>query len=101
MFDKKFILFNIFHMAVCVTSTIVTILILGGRHFQDYSFVEKALRLTIAFFYFIGTARFFIFSVLNYFSKFIDIKILGKISIYVSPLWFFLTAYLYHRFSPF
>ncbi len=101
MFNKKFILFNLFHAVACVTGTIVTILILGGRHFPDYSFVEKVFRVAIALFYFVGTAHFFIFFVLNYFAKYIDIKILGKISIYVSPLWFFLVGYLYQRFSPF
>lgn len=101
MFSKKFILFNLFHMAVCVTATIVTILILGGRHFPDYSFFEKALRVLIALFYFIGTAHFFVFFVLNYFAKYIDIKVLGRISIFVSPVWFFLIAYLYQSCSSF
>ena len=90
-----------FHAAVCVTGTMVTILILGGRHFTDYSLVEKAFRVAIALFYFVGTAHFLVSFVLNHFAKYIDIKILGKISIYVSPLWFFLVGYLYQRFSLF
>lgn len=100
MFGRKFILFNVLHMTGCFIATAVTLHILGGKNFIEYSLFEKALRGSIALIYFIGAAYFVAFFVLRYFSKYIDVNILGKILIYLSPLWLILSAFLYTRLFP-
>jgi hypothetical protein len=95
MFSKKLIFFNVFHAGFCYVVTVVTILILGDVHFPEYSLFEKALRVMLSLSYFIGSAYFFGLYVIRYFSKFIDAAILWRISVYISPMWILLSAFLY------
>jgi len=100
IFSKKFILFNVCHVSICFFVTIVTILILGGKNFIEYSLFEKAVRGLFALFYFIGTAYLFVKFILGYFSKYVDSTVMGKTAIYISPVWLILSAYLYGILSP-
>ncbi len=95
MFDKKVILFVLFHAATCFIATVCFILISGGEKFLEYSLPVKALRVGSALFYFTGTAYSFGLSVSRYFAKYVDEVVLWKISVYASPLWLLLSVFLY------
>jgi hypothetical protein len=92
---RKFILFTLLHATVCFLVAIGTIIILNGSHSRDYSFIEKALRVTIALIYIFSNAYVFGLFIFRYFSKYIDLNLMGTISIFVSPLWLLCAVQLY------
>jgi hypothetical protein len=95
MFSKRLLFFSVFHAGFCYIITTVTILALGDVNFFEYTLIEKALRVILSLSYFIGSAYLFGAYVIKYFSKYIDAKILWKMSVYISPLWMLLSAFLY------
>ncbi len=95
MFDRRLILFSVFHAGFCFVVTTITIIILGDINFFEYPLVEKALRGILSLIYFIGSAYLFGTHVIKHFSKYIDAWILWKLSVYISPLWLLLSAFLY------
>jgi hypothetical protein len=86
--NKALIVFNLFHATVCFLVTILIFLIIGGDAFLEYPLAVKLFRVIFALFCLVGIIFGFRFIVLQYFVNYIDIRIILKITIYLSIFWF-------------
>ena len=90
---KSLLLFSLIHGATCLLIAVGIFIIIGGDGFLEVSAWQKTIRVLFAVLYLFGIVWAFV-RFLRYFTKYADVVILLKMTVYFSIPWFVISGCL-------